>query len=147
MDRITLKRKVFLSGFTVVLILFLSLKAVNEGWLLPRTPLPVEVGSEPVLLFFNKYKGCECELVVYQSAEAQIKSWIAEDRSGLPVYTYNLSRRPDLAKRFSIIRAPALLLLDATGNIFHQQNEIIADQVPFDLKSYEEKILILLKNK
>lgn len=146
MDRITLKQKVILGGFIVVLVLFVSLKAVNEGWLQPRTPLPAEVGNEPVLLFFNKYKGCECELMVYQAAEAQIEAWLAVERSGLPVYSYNLSRRPDLAKRFSIIRAPALLLLDATGNVVHYQNEIVTDQVPFDLKSYEEKIFMLLKN-
>lgn len=61
--------------FLASLTLTLGLKAVQLGWFAPRPPLDLD--GKPVLLFFNKARGCECELLVYNNANAQMDDWTA----------------------------------------------------------------------
>ena len=65
----------------IVLVILLSAgimmyKAFDNGWLMSREPL--DLSNAPVLLFFNRHKGCECEMVVYKAAENQINDWYEE---------------------------------------------------------------------
>ncbi len=127
--------------FHRVLIIFF-LKGMHEGWFSAREPLVL--GGKPVLLFFNRYKGCECELVVYEAAERQIQNWDLEDRRGIEVMILNLDRRSDMKKQFEIVRAPTLILLNADGKIILKQDEGVSDIEPLNLPLFEEKILEVL---
>ena len=82
-------RRVFWILFLASLSLTLSLKAVQLGWFNPRPPL--ELDGKPALLFLNKTRGCECELFVYNNANAQMDDWIAS----LLVIHIDLDHRPD----------------------------------------------------
>lgn len=124
----------FILGVLVVLLF----KGLNEGWFSSREPLVLE--GKPVLMLFNRYKGCECELVVYEAAERQIKNWADEDRGGIEVVIFNLDRRADLKKQFEIVRAPTLILLNAEGEIILNQDEGVSDTEPLNLPLFEIKI-------
>lgn len=125
--------------FVLGVLIVLFLKGMHEGWFSPREQLVLE--GKPVLLFFNRYKGCECELVVYEAAEQQIVNWTEEDREGIEVVIFNLDRRADLKKQFGIVRAPTLILLNADGDIILKQDEGISDTEPLNLPLFEEIIL------
>lgn len=129
---------IILGIFILGLLLVIGLKAVEEGWFSPIEPL--ELNGKPALVLFNRYKGCECELVVYEAAEHQIENWSEIDRNGIPVYVFNLDRRSDLKKQYQIIRAPTLILVDGSGDIIIKQDEGISDFEPLDLPLFEEKI-------
>ncbi|PKO05392.1 MAG: hypothetical protein CVU41_12210 [Chloroflexi bacterium HGW-Chloroflexi-3] len=124
----------FILGVLVVLLF----KGLNEGWFSSREPLVLE--GKPVLMLFNRYKGCECELVVYEAAERQIKNWANEDRGGIEVVIFNLDRRADMKKQFEIVRAPTLILLNAEGEIILNQDEGVSDTEPLNLPLFEIKI-------
>lgn len=128
--------------FLLGIMILLFLKGMNEGWFSPQE-LPVLEG-EPVLLFFNRYKGCECELVVYEAAELQIENWAEENRRGIEVMIFNFDRRADLKRQFGIVRAPTLILLNAAGDIILKQDEGVSDTEPLNLPLFEEKIMEVL---
>lgn len=130
-------------GLAVLAIVFIVLgaKGIQQGWFAPRPPL--ELGGKPALLFFNNDRGCECVLVIYQRADAQIASWAAADRDSVPVHRINLEQRPDLGKQYNIYRAPTLLLVDSTGRELWRQDEVITDRHVFDLQRFEEQIASL----
>ncbi len=93
-----LKRQVlavllFVIGLTVVL----AYKAIDEGWFEPRASL--DLSNAPVLLFFNRHKGCDCELAVYTAAVEQVKGWTDGARSGVQIIQIDLDRRPYLGKQ------------------------------------------------
>lgn len=123
-----------LDFFLSALTLTLELKAVQLGWFTPRPPL--ELDGKPVLLFFNKSRGCECELLVYNNANAQMDDWIAP----LRVIHIDLDHRPDLARQYGVIRAPTLVLLDAEGQAVWMQDEGLSDESPLDLNQVERQI-------
>ena len=128
--------------FVLGVLLVITLKGMHEGWLSSQEQF--DFRGKPVLLFFNRYKGCECELVVYEAAEHQIKNWAEEDRGGIEVMIFNLDRRSDLKKKYGIVRAPTLILLNATGEIIFKQDEGVKDTEPLNLPLFEEKILEVL---
>lgn len=133
----------FLKRFAVILVMtavigILIFKATTEGWFMPREPL--DLSNEPTLLFFNRSKGCECALVVYQAADRQIKSWPEEAYSGIKIIRIDLDRRPDLGKQFHIIRAPALVLVDSNGQALFNQTESVSDTSPINLFEFEQAI-------
>jgi hypothetical protein len=74
-----MSRKVFWIFFLTTLAVTLGLKVLQTGWFAPRPPL--ELDGKPVLLFFNKARGCECELLVYNNAQAQMDVWQARVQS------------------------------------------------------------------
>lgn len=116
----------------------MAYKAVNEGWYAPRTPL--DLSDAPVLVFFNRHKGCECEMIVYQAAETQIKNWPEETRMGVKIIDVDLDRRADLGKQFNIIRAPALFLVDEDSQVIFGQTDSLSDNAPLDLPAFEKAI-------
>lgn len=120
--------------FLASLTLTLGLKAVQLGWFTPRPPLDLD--GKPALLFFNKARGCECEMLVYNNANVQMDDWTAP----LRVIRIDMDRRPDLARDFNIIRAPALVLVNAEGQAVWRQDEGLSDESPLDLNQAERQI-------
>ncbi|MBN1451037.1 MAG: hypothetical protein JW963_08490 [Anaerolineales bacterium] len=135
-----MSRKVLWLVFSLGLALILGLKAVQLGWFAPR--LPLELNGEPALLFFNKARGCECELLVYNNANTQIDSWNVPVR----VIRVDLDRRPDLAQQYGVIRAPSLVLLDEMGSVVWKQDEGLSDEAPLDLEQVEVQVEALGQN-
>ena len=89
-----------------------------------------------VMLFFNKARGCECELLVYNNARAQMDVWQAPVR----IIHIDSDRRPDLARLYKVLRAPILILLDAEGQTVWKQVESLSDEAPLDLNQAERQI-------
>jgi hypothetical protein len=129
-----MSRKVLWIFFLGTLALTFGLKATQLGWFNSRPPLELE--GRPALLFFNKARGCECELFVYNNANAQIDGWNAPVR----VIRIDLDRRPDLAQEYGVIRAPALILLDAEGQVIWKQDESLSDEAPLNLKKVKVQV-------
>ena len=129
-----MSRKVFWIFFLTALTVTLGLKVVQTGWFAPRPPL--EFDGKPVLLFFNKARGCECELLVYNNAQAQMDVWQAPVR----IINIDSDRRPDLARQYKVLRAPTLILLDAEGQTVWKQVESLSDEAPLDLNQAERQI-------
>jgi hypothetical protein len=109
----------------------LGLKGLDLGWFSPKEPLVL--GNEPVLLFFNKNRGCECELFVYNNANAQIQAW----KAPLRVIAIDMDRRSDLAREYQVVRAPTLILLNAEEQVIWKQEVGISDEAPLDLVHVE----------
>lgn len=120
--------------FLSALVLTLGLKAVDLGWFSPREPL--ELNNAPALLFFNKSRGCECELYVYENANAQFAAW----QSPVPVQRIDLDRRPDLGRQYSVVRAPALVLVDAERQVAWKQSDSLSDESPLNLEQVEVQV-------
>jgi hypothetical protein len=136
-----MSRRVFWIIFLASLILTFGLKAVQLGWLDPRPPLDLD--REPALLFFNKSRGCECEMLVYNNANAQLETWSAPVR----LIRIDMERRPDLARDYNIIRTPSLVLLNAEGQVVWRQDEGLSDESPLDLNQAERQIEALTGGK
>lgn len=133
-------RRVFWIFFLASFTLTLGLKAVQLGWFNPRPPLDLD--GKPVLLFFNKVRGCECELLVYNNADAQMDAWTAP----LRVIRIDMDHRPDLVRQYDVVRAPTLVLLDAEGQAAWMQDEGLSDEMPLDLNQAERQIEALTIN-
>jgi hypothetical protein len=129
-----MSRKVFWIFFLTALTVTLGLKVRQTGWFAPRPPL--EFDGKPVLLFFNKARGCECELLVYNNARAQMDVWHAPVR----IIHIDADRRSDLVRQYKVLRAPTLILLDAEGQISWTQVESLSDESPLDLNQAERQI-------
>jgi hypothetical protein len=123
--------------FLAALGLTLGLKALQLGWFAPRPPL--ELDGKPVLLFFNKARGCECEMFVYNHAEAQVAVWNAPVR----VIRIDLDHRPDLAQQYDVIRAPSLVLLNSDNQVIWKQDVSLSDEAPLDLAQVEALARVL----
>jgi len=135
-----MNRKVVWIFFLAALALTFGLKAVQLGWFNLRPPL--ELDGELVLLFFNKSRGCECELFVYDNAKAQMDVW----NSPVRVIRIDIDRRPDLARDYNIIRAPSLVLVNGVGQVVWKQDEGLSDESPLDLNQAERQIEALTVN-
>jgi len=120
----------------------LALKAVQEGWFAPRPPL--ELNGQPALVFFTLSRGCECQMMVIQSAAAQLAAWELPADLGLNVIRVDINRRPDLARHYGVVRAPALVLLNATGQMVWKQDVGLSDEAPLDLIQAQSQVETLL---
>jgi hypothetical protein len=123
-----------------LLIGIFGLKAAQLGWFDPRPPLDLD--GKLVLLFFNKSRGCECEMLVYNNAYSQMDDW----NSPVRVIRVDMDRRPDLARDYNIIRAPSLVLLNADGQVVWKQDEGLSDESPLDLNQAERQIEAMTEN-
>jgi hypothetical protein len=133
-----MNRKVLWIIFLGALALTFGLKAAQLGWFTPHPPLKLD--GTPALLFFNKSRGCECELLIYNNAETQMDSWNAS----VHVIRIDLDRRPDLARQYEVIRAPTLVLLNAEGQIAWRQDEGLSDESPLDLDQAKNRVESLI---
>jgi hypothetical protein len=109
----------------------LVLKAVQEGWFEPR--LPLELNNQPALVFFTLSRGCECQMTVVAHAEAQLAAWEFPVQRPFRVIRVDFNRRPDLAQQYGVARAPALVLLDDSGQVVWKQDVGLSDDAPLDL--------------
>jgi hypothetical protein len=117
--------------FILLLLVVLLCKGIELEWFSAKSSL--ELKNQPAILFFNKVRGCECEMVVYTAAERQIVGWVNEERLGIPIIRIDLDRRPDLGIQYHIVRAPTIVLVDRDGGILYSQKEAISDSTPLDL--------------
>jgi hypothetical protein len=129
-----MSRRIIWILFLASLTLTLRLKAVQLGWFIPRPPL--ELDEKPVLLFFYKSRGCECELLVYNNAKAQMDVW----KTPLRVIRIDMDHRPDLVRQYDVMRAPTLVLLNFEGQVVWRQDEVSSDEMPLDLDQAEGQI-------
>jgi hypothetical protein len=142
MDRLTpFGRRLVWLALTATILAVLGVKGLRDGWW--ATGAPLDLGNRPALLLFNNDRGCECVLVIYQRADAQIAAWPAAARHDVPLQRINLEQRPDLGEHYQIARAPTLLLLDGEGNEVWRQDEVLSDDHIFDLARFESEITAL----
>ncbi len=57
-----------------------------------------------------------------------------------------MARHPDLARQYDVIRAPALVLVDAEGQVVWRQDESLSDESPLDLNQAERQIEAVTMN-
>ncbi|OGO64548.1 MAG: hypothetical protein A2029_15980 [Chloroflexi bacterium RBG_19FT_COMBO_47_9] len=129
--------------FGVVVMAVISIKSFNDGWFEPKTPLALN--GEPALVFLTLGRGCECQMKVVRSAEAQLASWSVTLDGQISVFRVDFSRRPDLARQFDIARAPALVLLDSNGEVVWKQDVGLSDEAPLDLASANLQIESIIR--
>lgn len=130
------------SGLGAALLTVLTVKAAQLGWLAAHPPL--DLHGRPAVLFFNSERGCECALVVYRNAEAQVAAWPEAARARIALHRLDLDRRPDLARQYGVVRAPTLLLLNESGLVVWRQDESLSDEVPLDLGRLDAQIQALM---
>jgi len=128
--------------FSAVVMAVLAIKSFNDGWFDPKTPL--ELNNQPALVFFTLGQGCECQMYVIRNAEAQLSAWSLAEEDSLSILRVDFSRRPDLAQQYGVNRAPALLLLDALGQVVWKQDDGLSDEAPLDLEQAEDQVEALL---
>ena len=116
----------------------IAIKSFNDGWFEPRLPLPLD--GKTALILFMLGRGCECQISVVHSAEAQLAAWKVPDETDVPVLRVDFSRRPDLAQQYGMARAPALVLLDSHGQVIWKQDVGLSDEAPLDLAAAEAQI-------
>lgn len=135
------RQRIGLAAFGVILAMVLLAKLFYSGWLDPRTSL--ELDGQPALVFFTLSRGCECQMVVVQAAEAQLAYWDVPVEIGIEIIRLDFDRHSNLAHRFRVMRAPALVLVDAAGEVVWKQDLGLSDEAPLDLAAAEAQILIL----
>ena len=138
----TRNRLMVLILFGVLVIAILAIKSFNDGWIEPQTPL--EVTGQPMLVFFTLSEGCECQMVVVRSAEAQLAAWPFMQTGAFSLQRVDYDRRPDMVMQYNVARAPALVLLDAAGQVVWKQDLGLSDEAPLDLDQARSQIEALL---
>jgi hypothetical protein len=128
-----------LLGLAVLVVI--AAKASRDGWLNPQ---PTLVPGSPGLVFFNGSRGCDCELYVYSNADRQVANWSEAQRGGLEVVRLSIHAPGALKSKYKVIRAPTLLLVDATGEVIIRQDNVVSDDEPLDLATFEKEISLLV---
>jgi hypothetical protein len=114
-----------------VVMAMLTIKSFNDGWFEPKIPL--EHNGKPALVFFTLGLGCECQMLVIRNAETQLAAWPVAMEEQISILRVDFSRRPDLVSQYNVARAPALVLLDAAGEVIWKQDLSLSDESPLDL--------------
>lgn len=136
------RRAATLILFSSLVMAVIAIKSFNDGWFEPKTPLALN--GEPTLVFFTLGSGCECQMKVVRNAEAQLASWSVTLGSQISMFRVDFSRRPDLARQYDVARAPALVLLDAAGEVAWKQDVGLSDEAPLDLSQAQSQVEALL---
>jgi hypothetical protein len=132
------RRSMVLMMFGVIVLAVLAIKSFNEGWFEPRTPLALN--GQPALVFFTLGRGCECQMLVIRNAEVQLAAWPVALEERIQILRVDFSRRPDLVRQYNVARAPALVLLDAAGEVIWKQDLGLSDEAPLDLIQAQSQI-------
>ena len=127
-----------LTLFVVILAGVVLLKLFYSGWFDGRSFL--DPHGQPTLVFFTLGDGCQCQMDVVHAAEAQLANWDVPATAGITVLKIDLIRHSDLARKYEIARAPALLLLNGAGEVVWKQDLGLSDAAPLDLLSAEKNI-------
>jgi hypothetical protein len=129
--------------FGVLLAAFGLSKMINEGVFEAKKPL--DLGGEPALVLFTLSRGCECQMVVVEAAERQLADWSLPAQVGLLIHRVDFERRRDLAKQYGVVRAPALVVLDYTGETAWKQDLALSDEAPLDLEEAARQVELVVK--
>jgi hypothetical protein len=145
MDRMMKRQVRFLSLllFVIAVLGVLGFKAVSQGWFLTRPYL--EVNSQPALLFFTLSDGCDCQMMIIRRADTQVAFWELPEHLAINIIRVDFDLQPELARYYRVVRAPALVLLDAEGKVVWKQDVGLTDEKPFDLAAAEAQIRSLQK--
>jgi hypothetical protein len=138
------RRMMALMIFGMVVLAVITIKSINGGWFVPQMPL--KLNGQPALVFFTLGRGCECQMLVIRNAEAQLAAWPVVLEEQIPILRVDFSRRPDLARQYGVRRAPALVLVNAEGEMVWKQDVGLSDGAPFDLISAEVNLLPVGEN-
>jgi len=138
------RRAAALIMFGALVMAVIAIKSFNDGWFEPRLPLPLD--GKTALILFMLGRGCECQISVVHSAEAQLAAWKVPDETDVPVLRVDFSRRPDLVRQYGVARAPALVLLDAQGQVVWKQDVGLSDEAPLDLVLAQSQVESLISN-
>ncbi len=137
-------RRPILALVGISLLMLLAALAVWAGWFRLRPALAL--GGQPAWLFFNSQIDCHCGVVsVYQAADRQIEAWVLPGKDHLPLHRILIEERPDLAKKYRVVRAPTLILLDAQGQEIWRQADVVSDENPLDLAAALSQAQVLLQ--
>ena len=131
-------RRVIGYGFAGLILIFLGIKfaigrAQGQGATFTQN-------GQPALLFFNVAEPCVCMRELVGRANTQIVLWPEERRGGLKLVRLNIGENHDLEAKYQVFRAPALVLLDAQGEIVWRQDYPLAEGGPFKLDELEAVI-------
>lgn len=124
------------------ILAILTAKAVYQHRLFPGPPL--ELFGQPALVFFTLGRSCPCQMTIVENAEAQLSAWSVSTSMGINIIRLDFSRRADLAKQYHVARAPALVLLDHTGQVFWKQDVELSDEKPLDLIQAQNQVEALV---
>jgi hypothetical protein len=132
---------------------FLGLALVFLGGLLTSLG-PCNIATIPLIVGYvggsqNLSRGRSFALslafaIGFRNAEAQLSAWSLAEEDSLPILRVDFSRRPDLAQQYGVNRAPALLLLDALGQVVWKQDVGLSDEAPLDLEQANAQLEALL---
>ncbi len=128
--------------FGTLVLALLAIKSFNDGWFEPQTSLALN--GQPALVFFTLGRGCECQMVVIRGAEAQLAAWPVALAEQIPILRVDFSRRPDLVRQYNVARAPALVLLNETGQVVWKQDLGLSDEAPLDLIQAQSQVEALI---
>jgi len=131
-----------LLGFVFLVVGVLSLKAGQEGWF--ANPSPLELDSQPVLLFFTLSDGCVCQMKIIGSAASQIAFWEPPNHPDINIMWIYFDQEPEIVKYYHVERAPTIVLLDSDGEVYWMQGELQLEGQPFDMAEIEEQVESLL---
>jgi hypothetical protein len=131
-------RKAIGYGFAGLVLILLGVKFILNN------PQDQEAAfaqdGTPALLFFNVSEPCECMQELVGRADTQIVQWPEERRGGVQLVRLNIGENPDLEAKYKVFRAPALVFLDAQGEIVWRQDYPLAEGGPFKLEELEAVI-------
>ena len=129
--------------FVLAVAAVLGIKAVQQGWLLPRPQLALN--GQPALLFFTLSDGCDCQMTIIRRAATQVAFWELPDHLAINIIRIDFDLQPKVALYYDVARAPALVLVDAQGKPIWKQDVGVSDAKPLDLDEAEAQIRALLK--
>lgn len=121
----------------------LGIKGVQQGWFLPRPQLALN--DQPALLFFTLSDGCECQMTIVRRAATQLAFWELPDQLLINIIRLDFDLQPKIARYYDVARAPALVLVDAEGELIWKQDVAVSDAKPLDLAEAEIQIRALIK--
>jgi hypothetical protein len=139
------KRKAIWMSLIGLILIMLGIKYLP--FLLAFAGQQSSMNDQPVILFFNVDEPCECMVELTQRAEQQMANWPVERQGGIPVMRIAMEQRKDLELRYSVFRAPCLVLVDAHNQIVWRQDYPMIEGGPFKLEELEAVITELRSRK
>ncbi len=137
------KRKAILLGVLGLALILVGIKYIPA--FLAAAGQQTENMEKPVILFFNVDEPCECMVELTQRAEQQMANWPVERRGGIPVVRIPFDQREDLQAKYSVFRAPCLVLIDEQDQVAWRQDYPLIEGGPFELEELEAAIAELGK--
>ena len=129
--------------FILAVMAVLGIKAVQQGWFLPRPQLALK--GHPALLFFTLSDGCECQMTIIRRAATQVAFWELPEYLQINIIYIDFELQPRIARYYDVARAPALVLVDAEGEQIWKQDVGVSDVKPLDLDEAEAQISALIR--